>query len=187
MAEGEDKKKLTEKQELFCQRYLIDFNATKAAKEAGYSEDTAHSIGWENLRKPEIQNRITELRQQMGKAYNVTRERIAQELARIGFMDIRNIFDENGTLKSPENWSDDEAAAIAGLETEQTFDGYGKDRVWTGYLKKVKLTDKRAALDSLSKLMGYNEPEKHELSGILGITWHEERTYESKDDKSQGL
>jgi phage terminase small subunit len=163
--------KLTDKQESFCQAYLIDFNATKAAKLAGYSEDTAHSIGWENLRKPEIQKRITELREQTGKTYNVTRERIAQELARIGFMDIRNIFDENGVLKSPDNWPDDEAAAIAGLESEQIFEGFGEERTWTGYLKKVKLSDKRAALDSLSKLMGYNEPDKVQHSGDIDFTF----------------
>jgi phage terminase small subunit len=169
---------LTEKEEAFCNAYLIDFNGAKAARMAGYSESSAKEIASQNLTKLHIRARITELRQQMGKAYNVTRERIAQELARIGFLDIRNVFDEQGRLKDPREWSDEEAAAIAGLETEQTFEGYGDDRTWTGYLKKVKLTDKRAALDSLAKLMGYNEPEKHELIGQLGITWHEERTYE---------
>lgn len=47
-------KPLTVKQKLFISEYLKGFNATKAALKAGYSEDTAHSIGWENLRKPEI-------------------------------------------------------------------------------------------------------------------------------------
>jgi phage terminase small subunit len=43
--------KLTEKQKLFCKEYIIDFNATRAAKAAGYSEDSAKEIGYENLRK----------------------------------------------------------------------------------------------------------------------------------------
>ena len=163
----DEKKDLTEKEELFCQSYLIDFNGARAARDAGYSVESAKEIASQNLTKIHIQARINELRQQMGKAFNVTRERIAQELARIGFLDIRNIFDENGSLKSPENWSDDEAAAIAGLESEQLFE-FDEDgnKNWTGYLKKVKLSDKRAALDSLSKLMGYNEPDKLLLSGV---------------------
>lgn len=45
---------LTTKQRRFIDEYLIDFNATQAAIRAGYSEATAHAIGWENLRKPEI-------------------------------------------------------------------------------------------------------------------------------------
>lgn len=50
MAEG-----LTTKQRAFVEAYLAcGFNATEAAKRAGYSEKTAYSIGWENLRKPEI-------------------------------------------------------------------------------------------------------------------------------------
>lgn len=49
---------MTEKQKLFCDEYLIDFNATRAAIQAGYSEKTAYSIGNENLRKPEIQEYI---------------------------------------------------------------------------------------------------------------------------------
>jgi len=170
--------KLTEKEEAFCNAYLIDFNGAKAARMAGYSEASAKEIASQNLTKLHIRARITELRQQMGKAYNVTRERIAQELARIGFLDIRNVFDEQGRLKDPVEWSDDEAAAIAGLESENIFDGYGEDKTLIGYLKKIKLSDKRAALDSLVKLMGYAAPEKHELTGQMGITWHEERTYE---------
>lgn len=49
MAEG-----LTNKQKLFVEYYLQFLNATEAAKRAGYSDKTAYSIGWENLRKPEI-------------------------------------------------------------------------------------------------------------------------------------
>jgi phage terminase small subunit len=52
---------LTDKQERFCQEYLIDLNATQAAIRAGYSSNTAYAIGWENLRKPEIHARVKEL------------------------------------------------------------------------------------------------------------------------------
>lgn len=45
---------MTNKQRLFIEAYLTYWNATKAAIEAGYSPDTAYSIGSENLKKPEI-------------------------------------------------------------------------------------------------------------------------------------
>ena len=45
-------KKLTAKQQRFCDEYLIDLNATQAAIRAGYSEKTAKQIGQENLTKP---------------------------------------------------------------------------------------------------------------------------------------
>lgn len=45
---------LTDKQQRFVEEYCTDFNATQAAIRAGYSQKTAHSIGHENLSKPEI-------------------------------------------------------------------------------------------------------------------------------------
>ncbi len=45
---------MSPKQERFVEEYLVDHNATQAAKRAGYSEKTAYSIGSENLKKPEI-------------------------------------------------------------------------------------------------------------------------------------
>lgn len=155
---------LTPKQELFCQAYLIDFNATKAARSAGYSEDTAYSIGWENLRKPEIQKRINELRQEMSKGFNITRERIAQELALIAFGDTKNVFTEDGTLKNPKDWID-EGRIVSSYE--ESFTEFGSEETGgTKTTKKVKLWEKTKALEQLSRLMGYNEPDKLLLSGV---------------------
>ena len=53
--------KLTDKQEMFCREYVIDWNATRAAIAAGYSEKTAYSIGNENLTKEYMSLRIKEI------------------------------------------------------------------------------------------------------------------------------
>ncbi len=47
-------KKLTRKQKVFVSEYLKCFNASEAARKAGYSVRSAYAQGWENLRKPEI-------------------------------------------------------------------------------------------------------------------------------------
>lgn len=65
---------LTPKQEKFCQEYLIDLNATQAEIRAGYSQKTAGSIGQENLTKPEIQSRVTELRLEAQEASGISKE-----------------------------------------------------------------------------------------------------------------
>lgn len=52
--------KMTAKQQLFCDEYLIDLNATQAAIRAGYSKKTAYSIGTENLNKPELKKYIAD-------------------------------------------------------------------------------------------------------------------------------
>lgn len=51
-------KQLTPKQQIFCLEYLKDFNATRAAKAAGYSAKTANRMGAENLSKPVIRTFI---------------------------------------------------------------------------------------------------------------------------------
>jgi phage terminase small subunit len=51
-------KKMTEKQQRFCDEYLVDLNATQAAIRSGYSKKTAYSIGQENLSKPVIKEYI---------------------------------------------------------------------------------------------------------------------------------
>ena len=56
------KSKLTDKQSLFCQEYLVDLNATQAAIRAGYSKKTAGVIGIQNLGKLNIQEVITKLK-----------------------------------------------------------------------------------------------------------------------------
>jgi len=54
-------KKLTAKQQIFVNEYLIDLNATQAAIRAGYSKKTAQRIGSENLSKPLVAAAIQEL------------------------------------------------------------------------------------------------------------------------------
>ncbi len=51
-------RRFTGKQRVFIDEYLKTGNATQAAIAAGYSPDSAYSIGSENLKKPEIEAAI---------------------------------------------------------------------------------------------------------------------------------
>ena len=76
---------LEPKQKSFCEQYLVDNNATQAAIRAGYTERSASSMGYENLKKPKIQKYISELKEARSLRTQVTADRILQELAKIGF------------------------------------------------------------------------------------------------------
>ena len=52
---------LKEKHEKFWQNYVLHRNATRAAKDAGYSEVSAHNQGGRLLKQQEIKDRIDEL------------------------------------------------------------------------------------------------------------------------------
>jgi phage terminase small subunit len=52
--------KLTDKQQLFVAFYCETWNATEAARRAGYPERSAYAVGAENLRKPQIRALVDE-------------------------------------------------------------------------------------------------------------------------------
>lgn len=158
---------LTPKQRYFCEEYLVDLNATQAAIRAGYSEKTARQTGQENLSKPDIQAYIAEGMAKRSARTEITVDRVLKEFGRLAFLDIRKAFDEHGKLKPIHEIDDDTAAAIAGLEVEALYEGKGADREQVGHLHKIKLADKKGALDSIAKHLGMFI-DRHEVSGPDG-------------------
>ena len=139
---------LNDKQEFFCREYLLDFNATQAAIRAGYSQNSAGQIAFDLLKKHEIISRIDDLKKERLAASKVTAERVIQELARIAFVDIRNVtgFGPDGvTLKQDSELHEDQAAAISEV-TQTTSEGGGS--------LKVKMHSKEKALELLCRHLG---------------------------------
>ena len=76
---------LNDKQEQFCQNYVLSRNATKAAKAAGYSESSAYNQGHRLLQEERIQERLKELTNEMVTNVDVVSEIEKQyEVARNG-------------------------------------------------------------------------------------------------------
>lgn len=73
---------LTDKQQRFVDEYLVDLNATQAAVRAGYSENTARSIGSENLSKPDIQEAIAARRLAIQRETGITVASVLEGLYR---------------------------------------------------------------------------------------------------------
>ena len=141
---------MTPKQERFVEEYLVDLNATQAAIRAGYSEQTARVIGHENLTKPDIQKAITAAREKQQRRVEITADRVLEEYAKIAFFDPRKLFTADGGIKPPEQWDDDVAAVIGALDVVEI----GDDGEMIGRVKKLKLIDKKGALDSIGKHLG---------------------------------
>jgi phage terminase small subunit len=153
--------KLTAKQEKFCNEYLIDLNATQAAIRAGYSPKTAMEQGYQLLQKTSVSSYLKEMREKDANKAEITRQKVISEYAKLAFFDIRKVLTVDGGLKDTTDWDDDSAAAIAGLES---YDEKEPDSgMVLGTVRKIKISDKRAALDSLCKVLGFNAPEKSEI------------------------
>lgn len=78
---------MTNRQRIFIAEYCKDFNATRAAKSAGYSAKTAYSIGQENLKKPEIAEAIKARIEELTMPADEVKMRLAQ-IARGDIMDL---------------------------------------------------------------------------------------------------
>lgn len=85
---------LNAKQQQFINHYLTGFNATQAAIAAGYKETSAHAIGWENLRKPEIAEAIKRRLSETA----MTADEVLMRLAEQARGDIDDVLTESGEL-----------------------------------------------------------------------------------------
>lgn len=150
---------MTKKQKRFIEEYLVDLNATQAAIRAGYSPDTAGSIGSENLKKPEIRARIEKAIAERSKRTGINQDRIVMELAKIALLNPKGLvnFDE-ATIK--EDAADEDVAAVASVRVKRfpTKDGEGVER-------EVKMYDKTKALELLGRHLGMFK-DKVEVSGL---------------------
>jgi len=79
--------KLTAKQKVFCEEYLKDLDATKAAIRAGYSSKTASEMGYENLRKPHLQEYIQDHKNKRSERTRITADKVLKELEAIALND----------------------------------------------------------------------------------------------------
>lgn len=84
---------LTPKQRRFVDEYLIDWNGTRAAKAAGYSAGTAHSIANENLSKPEIQAALASRRRDVELRTEFSQDDVRRELIAMVEADPRDLID----------------------------------------------------------------------------------------------
>lgn len=146
---------LSAKQARFVEEYLLDLNATQAAIRAGYSAKTAASVGFENLRKPNIAAAIAAAQAARSKRTEITQDRVLAELAKIGFSDLRKVMTQGGALLDPQAWDDETAGAIGSIEVVTRpggFDEEGNREV--EHVHKIKAWDKLSALEKIGKHLG---------------------------------
>ena len=92
---------MTDKQDRFCEEYMIDLNATQAAIRAGYSPKTAREQAPRLLANVSIQNRIAQLQAEQSRRTGVSADRVVRELAKIAFANASDLIDRRLLLS---NW-----------------------------------------------------------------------------------
>jgi phage terminase small subunit len=152
---------LNPKQSRFVQEYFIDLNATQAAIRAGYSKKTAGSIGEEILKKPEIQNAISEAQKKLSEKSGITKERWLKELELIYFADMKDFVDvdpDTGAtrVKGYGEMPEGSSRVISSIEENRTIreDAKGQDSIIFAKFK-FKLHDKLKAGEMIGNHLGF--------------------------------
>jgi len=160
-------KKLTPKQKAFVAEYLIDLNAARAARDAGYSAKTANVKAAQLMASVQVQAAIQEAMQARGKRTEVTADAVLAQLAKIAFVDIKDIVTWGVDGIHVRNSEDVDGTVLT--EVSETMSEGG----WT---KKVKLADRMRALELLGKHLGmFTEKLKVDidvsLADVLAKAW----------------
>jgi phage terminase small subunit len=133
-------------QEAFAQVYVTQgYNSRRAAAISGLHQSA--------IAHPAIKGRIRELMELPFASMHVDADRVKQEIARIAFQDVRDLYDDKGNLIPPHELSDDAAATIAGIDVEIKGGTTNAQGVTSPIVetRKIRRADKLGALNILAK------------------------------------
>ncbi len=153
---------LTDKQTLFANEYLQDFNRTQAAIRAGYSEKTAYAQGARLLKNAEIAEVITQRLQESA----MSADEVLMRLAEHARGDIDNYLSEDGCFDLKKARRARRTGLIKKLKTKTTTRLVGDEDIKTTEVE-FELYDAQAALALIGK---YHKLfiDRTELSGTGG-------------------
>lgn len=142
--------KTDERYDVFARQYAIDFNGTRAAIEAGFSEKSAAATASKLLKNAKIQEKIQGYLAAKGERADISADRIVEEVAAMGLSDITEVlsFGSGGVvLKESGTLPPRVTRAIQSIRVDPCE--YG-DRV------TVKMHSKDAAISKLVQLLGFD-------------------------------
>lgn len=139
---------------VFVEHYLVTLSYTAAAKAAGYSRARARKTGSELAARPDVARAIGMAMVDVSPL--LSKPTLVAELLQIGFSNVANFLRKNAVGDIYIDLSKatrEQMAALSSVEVEEFVEGHGEDahRIRR---TKIKLWDKRAALESAGKAMG---------------------------------
>lgn len=146
--------KLNVQQEIFCQEYMVDKNATQAYVRANYKGKYANTSASNLMRKPHIIRRIKELSDKVNKAVGVDATYVLQRLYDIDQLDILDIMDEEmENFKPLAQWPKTWRISINAVDIKRIVEsGKGNSKVSVEtIIEKIKWPDKTRNLEVLGR------------------------------------
>lgn len=149
------REKGTLNEDIFAREYYKTNNALQSAIKAGWTKSTAISRAHKLLDKVGIKNKIRKLEEKAKEKFEISEERIMNELVKTGFANVQDFmtWTEKGEVvfKPSTELSRDTAAAISGISVSTKFD---KDGNQLGVDAQLKMNDKLKALEMMGRKIG---------------------------------
>lgn len=135
--------RLTEQQKNFCREYLKDFSAAAAATRSGYAPSTAHN-GFKLLKIPQIAAYLAKLMKKHTGNQQLSAEAVLSEIKHLAFSDHISFYKwheekKKYVLKSPEELTPEQRAAVAEYRPGHYYKLYSKDAALDKLAKYFKL------------------------------------------------
>lgn len=144
---------LTDKQRMFVAEYLIDFNATRAAKAVGYKNP--NKTGSLLLKQPAVVRALGKAQKDMLLEKKLTKEIVLTQLLYLVTRNAMDFADENGMLTTDLTKLNQRALeSIDGIEQIHYIDEEGHNCTKT----KLKLTPKMSAIEAAMKHLSLFAP-----------------------------
>lgn len=143
---------LTAKQQRFVEEYLVDMNATRAYRAAGYqgSDAVCAVEGSKLLRNPKVAEAIAAAMSERSKRTKVDADWVLQRLRLEAEADLADLYDDNNNLLPVKQWPLIwRQGLIGGVETvrEKAKDGEGDD----SFVDKVKISERVKRIELIGK------------------------------------
>ncbi|MFQ7000120.1 MAG: terminase small subunit [Clostridium sp.] len=178
--------KLTEKQKIFVNEYLVDLNATRAYKVAYPNvkkDDTAAVNGNRLLRNAKVKEYLDERMREREKRTEITQDKVLEELAAIAFSNGSKyakvieeiVYDENGEVLLDHDGNIVKQKVVELVLTDELSE---TDKKAIASIKRgkngieISTCDKVRALELLGKHLGMFK-EKVEVSGNINNPYEE--------------
>ena len=143
---------LTQKQSRFVHEYLIDLNGKQAAIRAGYSPRTAESQGSTLLRNPKVAEAVQRAMDDRAMRVQETADSVLERLKSEANARISDLYGDDGVLLHPQQWPDVwQMGLVAGVKTQELYEGAGEDRKKVGETIEVRFSDRIKRVELIGK------------------------------------
>lgn len=156
--------KLTQKEENFCRKYFECGNASEAYRYAyncaNMKPNTIHRNAHALLKSNYVAARLQYYKENMEEALGLSKQKVLAEHRKIAFSDATRIRDGWMSLKDFNALTDEERACIRSIKTTQRKLVNQDGGTVIDEQVYIVTYDKQKSLDSISEMLGYNEPKK---------------------------